>query len=56
MVKQVLKVAMLLALVLALVTGSAAAAENPVYDPHKLDAKYALALAYIVREDYDKAM
>jgi len=56
MVKQVLKVAMLLALVLALVTGSAAAAENPVYDPQKLDANYALALAYIGREDYDKAM
>lgn len=54
--KRFLKVAVLLALVLALVTGSAAFAQDVTYDTQKLDANYALALAYIGREDYDKAM
>ena len=56
MIKRFLKVAVLLALVLALVTGSAAFAQDITYDSQKLDTNYALALAYIGKEDYDKAM
>ena len=55
MIKRFLKVAVLLALVLALVTGSAAFAQDITYDSQKLDTNYALALAYIGKEDYDKS-
>lgn len=56
MKKRVKKIAILLALVLALTLAPAALAENFTYNTQKLDANYALALAYIGREDYDKAM
>lgn len=53
MKNRVLKLTVLLALALTLIASSAAFAE---YDSKKLDTNYALALAYIGREDYDKAM
>lgn len=54
--KRVTTLAIMLALVLALLTPAAYAADEAVYDSQKLDTNYALALAYIGREDYDKAM
>ena len=54
--KRVTTFAILLALVLALMTPAAFAADEVAYDAQKLDTNYALALAYIGREDYDKAM
>lgn len=55
MKKRVLPTVLALALALTLFAG-AAFADGAVYDEQKLDANYALALAYIGREDYDKAM
>ena len=54
--KRVTTFAILLALVLALLTPAAFAADEVAYDAQALDTNYALALAYIGREDYDKAM
>lgn len=54
--KRVTTLAILLALVLALLTPAAFAADEVAYDAQALDTNYALALAYIGREDYDKAM
>ena len=54
--KRVTTFAILLALILALLTPAGFAADEVAYDSQKLDTNYALALAYIGREDYDKAM
>ena len=54
--KRVTTFAILLALVLALLTPAAFAADEVAYGAQALDTNYALALAYIGREDYDKAM
>ena len=56
MIKRVMKSAVLMALVTALALTSTAFAAVESYDAQKLDTNYALALAYIGREDYDKAM
>lgn len=56
MKNRVLKLMVLLALALTLAASSVAFAEGVTYDSQKLDTNYALALAYIGKEDYDKAM
>ena len=54
--KRIVKLAIVLTLALALLMSPVAFAEEVVYDAQKLDTNYALALAYIGREDYEKAM
>lgn len=51
----VIAVVVMMLMLVSLMTGFAAA-EGVVYDEQKLNTNYELSLAYIGREDYDKAM